>query len=187
MFDDPVEVSKCDGLRSLIASSAAKHLVQLTRLGMTEVFAEPHKLLLGDHAFSSPSLEVVVISRCPEMRIFSHALISTPKLDILLTEEGYPVGWRAAMDTRRTTFFPLDIISPVNYATKKTEEKRLFSRGFEGIFLAITCRWVILLESSESNSFVYMFAHLFSCELLGRRCAGVLQLAPDLLNQELES
>ncbi|KAF9669932.1 hypothetical protein SADUNF_Sadunf13G0016100 [Salix dunnii] len=77
-----LEVSNCDALRGLIASSAAKHPVQLMRLSITEVFAEPHKLLLGDHAFSSPYLE--------------------EKKAILRT-------WRAAMDTRRTTLIPLYI------------------------------------------------------------------------------
>jgi hypothetical protein len=41
----------------------------------------------GNHAFSSPSSEVVVINKCPEMKIFSHAVIFTLKLEIVLTED----------------------------------------------------------------------------------------------------
>jgi hypothetical protein len=31
--------------------------------------------------------EVVVINKCPKMKIFSHAVIFTPKLEIVLTED----------------------------------------------------------------------------------------------------
>jgi hypothetical protein len=38
-------------------------------------------------AFSCPSSEVEAINKCPEMKIFSHAVIFTPKLEIVLTED----------------------------------------------------------------------------------------------------
>ncbi|XVF31259.1 hypothetical protein REPUB_Repub16aG0130100 [Reevesia pubescens] len=105
-----LEVSRCHGLVSLIASSSAKSLKQLTRMSISEcnmieqiiacedcevksgiVFTQLNYLqlsclpslarfCLGDHSFKFPLLEKVIVIGCPKMEIFSQGDLSTKML-----------------------------------------------------------------------------------------------------------
>lgn len=118
-----LEVSKCNGLASLMSSSTAKNLVQLTSMTVVEcertevVVANDeneaeneivfHKLEnLAFHCLPSltsfymqncalmfPSLERVYIDQCPKMELFSRGVINTPKLERVQLTEGDSSGF----------------------------------------------------------------------------------------------
>jgi hypothetical protein len=118
-----LEVSKCNGLASLMSSSTAKNLVQLTSMSVVEcetievVVANDeneaeneivfHKLEnLAFHCLPSltsfymqncalmfPSLERVFIDQCPKMELFSRGVINTPKLERVQLTEGDSTGF----------------------------------------------------------------------------------------------
>uniref|UniRef100_A0A3N7EWF0 Disease resistance protein At4g27190-like leucine-rich repeats domain-containing protein n=1 Tax=Populus trichocarpa TaxID=3694 RepID=A0A3N7EWF0_POPTR len=118
-----LEVSKCNGLASLMSSSTAKNLVQLTSMTVVEcetievVVANEeneaeneivfHKLEnLAFHCLPSltsfymqncalmfPSLERVFIDQCPKMELFSRGVINTPKLERVQLTEGDSTGF----------------------------------------------------------------------------------------------
>ena len=106
-----LDVQSCDSLRSLISPSVAKSLVKLKTLKiggsymMEEVVANEggeaadeiafcklqHMALKclsnltsfssGGYIFSFPSLEHMVLKKCPKMKIFSPGLVTTPRLE----------------------------------------------------------------------------------------------------------
>ncbi|XP_042991228.1 uncharacterized protein LOC122318126 isoform X10 [Carya illinoinensis] len=105
-----LEISDCHGLINLLTSSTAKTLVQLERMTVidckriTEIvamedgeanvaitFNKLRRLELrglpnlthfcsGHYSFGFPSLDEVIVRCCPEMKTFSHGVLSTPKL-----------------------------------------------------------------------------------------------------------
>ncbi|KAG6646169.1 uncharacterized protein LOC122318507 [Carya illinoinensis] len=105
-----LEISDCHGLINLLTSSTAKTLVQLERMTVidckriTEIVAMEdgeanvaitfNKLRClelrglpnlthfcsGHYSFGFPSLDEVIVRCCPEMKTFSHGVLSTPKL-----------------------------------------------------------------------------------------------------------
>ncbi|KAL9356388.1 hypothetical protein Peur_049641 [Populus x canadensis] len=118
-----LEVSKCNGLASLMSSSTAKNLVQLTSMSVVEcetievVVANEeneaeneivfHKLenlafhclpcltsfYMQNCALMFPSLERVFIDQCPKMELFSRGVINTPKLERVQLTEGDSTGF----------------------------------------------------------------------------------------------
>ncbi|KAL5807586.1 hypothetical protein ACOSQ4_030319 [Xanthoceras sorbifolium] len=124
-----LEVSKCNGLLNLMAVSAAKNLVQLTRLQITECkmieeiilhgedleedliifnklkYLELHCLPMltsfyfGNYAIEFPSLQQVVVRQCPNMEYFSQGALSTPRLHKLQTEEAEEGFWEGSLNT----------------------------------------------------------------------------------------
>lgn len=117
-----LDISKCHGLINLGTIQAARSLVQLKKLTVTncerveEVFvhiqdgakdeiAFTHLKHLGlyslpsltsfcpgDCNFEFPSLEEVIIRGCPRMRLFSQGVVSTPKLQVVQLTEGEDKG-----------------------------------------------------------------------------------------------
>ncbi|PON71207.1 LRR domain containing protein [Trema orientale] len=105
---ETLHVSQCHGLTYLLASSTATSLVRLKEMlirkckRMTEIInndEEKDELVFrsleilelcdlpnlksfysGNNAISFPSLEKLYVNRCPEMRTFSHGIISTSSL-----------------------------------------------------------------------------------------------------------
>ncbi|XP_042990748.1 uncharacterized protein LOC122317791 isoform X3 [Carya illinoinensis] len=104
-----LEISSCHGLINLLTSSTAKTLVQLKRMTVidckriTEIVAMedgeanvaiifnkltvltldglPNLTHFGfPYSFGFPSLYKVIVRCCPEMKTFSHGVLSTPKL-----------------------------------------------------------------------------------------------------------
>ncbi|XP_050213563.2 uncharacterized protein LOC130014652 [Mercurialis annua] len=105
-----LEVNHCNNLKSLFTVSTAKTMVNLTQMSLWEcsmmtevvendgdetedevVFNKLQTLQLqilqcltsftrGNHAFSFPLLEEVLVVECPQMEIFSTGVLSTPKL-----------------------------------------------------------------------------------------------------------
>ncbi|KAL5743198.1 hypothetical protein ACOSP7_029930 [Xanthoceras sorbifolium] len=124
-----LEVSKCNGLLNLMAVSAAKNLVQLTRLKITECkmieeiilhgedleedliifnklkYLELHCLPMltsfyfGNYAIEFPSLQQVVVRQCPNMEYFSQGALSTPRLHKLQTGEAEEGFWEGSLNT----------------------------------------------------------------------------------------
>ena len=45
------------------------------------MFAKPHKLQFRGLYILIPSLEYMVVKKCPKMKIFSPSLMTTPKLE----------------------------------------------------------------------------------------------------------
>ncbi|XVF31255.1 hypothetical protein REPUB_Repub16aG0129700 [Reevesia pubescens] len=112
-----LDVSRCHGLVSLIASSSAKSLKQLTKMNITEcnmieqiiacegceveggiVFTQLKYLqlsylpslasyCLGDLSFEFPILEKLIVIGCPKLEIFCQGDLSTPKLQKVLLTE----------------------------------------------------------------------------------------------------
>ncbi|KAJ6757250.1 hypothetical protein OIU74_026487 [Salix koriyanagi] len=112
-----LEVSNCHGLINLMTSSAAKYLVHLTSMSVTEckmieeiiaskenevaneiIFQKLETLRLrclpslacfhsGKCAFTFPSLEKVFLIECPKMKFFSEGIITTPELEPVLLSE----------------------------------------------------------------------------------------------------
>ncbi|TXG69578.1 hypothetical protein EZV62_004513 [Acer yangbiense] len=105
-----MDVSGCNGLRSLVTATVAKSLVQLERMWikncneMTEIvaidgdvkedeiiFNKLERLELidlsnltsfysGNYTLNFPSLDELLVTRCPKMKFFSSGISSTPKL-----------------------------------------------------------------------------------------------------------
>ncbi|KAG6701539.1 hypothetical protein I3842_08G170000 [Carya illinoinensis] len=105
-----LEISDCHGLINLLTSSTAKTLVQLENMTVTDckriteivameddeanvaiTFNKLRYLELrglpnlthfcsGPYSFGFPSLDEVIVRCCPEMKTFSHGVLSTPKL-----------------------------------------------------------------------------------------------------------
>ncbi|XP_011007552.1 PREDICTED: uncharacterized protein LOC105113187 isoform X2 [Populus euphratica] len=118
-----LEVSKCNGLASLMSSSTAKNLVQLTSMSVVEcetievvvandkneaeneiVFQKLENLAfhclpsltsfyMQNCALMFPSLERVFIDQCPKMELFSWGVINTPKLERVQLTEGDSTGF----------------------------------------------------------------------------------------------
>ena len=106
-----LEILKCHGLINLVTPSTAKSLIQLKKLSVrecesiTEVVAgeggEGNEVITfsqltyleldclpnltsfcsRSYSFEFPSLEEVIVSKCPEMKIFCHGVLRTPKLE----------------------------------------------------------------------------------------------------------
>ncbi|KAL0005320.1 hypothetical protein SO802_012881 [Lithocarpus litseifolius] len=125
-----MEVSECHGLIYLVTSTAAKSLVQLKKLSVSgckriiEIVASeggevndvinfcklaylklenlPNltNFCSGSYSFEFPSLEEVIVEQCPEMKIFSHGVKSTPKLQrVKTTDED---EWHGKLDLNTT-------------------------------------------------------------------------------------
>ncbi|TXG71309.1 hypothetical protein EZV62_006244 [Acer yangbiense] len=125
-----LEVNKCGGLLNLMVPSVAKSLVQLTRMDITdcEMIEEiiTHKedeavnqiifnwleylglnclpsltvFYSGSWTIEFPSLQQVVVKRCPNMKFFSQGLVSTPRLHTLQIAETEDVGcWEGDLNT----------------------------------------------------------------------------------------
>ncbi|XP_022742511.1 uncharacterized protein LOC111293812 [Durio zibethinus] len=113
-----LEVSRCQGLKHLIAHSTAKSLKQLTRMSITNckmieeiiagsgdevkegiVFNQLKCLGLsclpnlasfcsGNYTLEFPSLETVTLRHCPKMKSLPRERLSTPKLRRVYSNEG---------------------------------------------------------------------------------------------------
>jgi hypothetical protein len=125
-----LEISKCHGLINLVTVSTAKSLVQLKKLSVseckriTEIVARegievneminfnkltslkleylPNLTIFcsGNYSFAFPCLEEVIVRQCPEMKIFSHRVLSTPKLErVQTTNED---EWHGKIDLNTT-------------------------------------------------------------------------------------
>ncbi|KAK0584416.1 hypothetical protein LWI29_012891 [Acer saccharum] len=125
-----LEVLECNELLNLVAVPTAKSLVQLTNLSISEckmieeiiihegdevkdriIFKKLRNLELkclpsltsfysGSCTTEFPSLQVVVVSECPNMKIFSLGVLSTPRLQRLQTSEVEDEGfWEGNLNT----------------------------------------------------------------------------------------
>ncbi|TXG71340.1 hypothetical protein EZV62_006275 [Acer yangbiense] len=125
-----LEVDKCGGLLNLMAPSVAKSLVQLTRMDITDcemieeiitrkedeavdqiIFNQLEYLGLnclpsltvfysGSWTIKFPSLQKVVVKQCPNMKLFSRGVLSTPRLHTLQIAETEDVGcWEGDINT----------------------------------------------------------------------------------------
>ncbi|TXG71329.1 hypothetical protein EZV62_006264 [Acer yangbiense] len=125
-----LEVDKCGGLLNLMAPSVAKSLVQLTKMDITDcemieeiithkedeavnqiIFNQLEYLGLnclpsltvfysGSWTIEFPSLQKVVVKQCPNMKLFSGGVISTPRLHTLQIAETEDVGcWEGDLNT----------------------------------------------------------------------------------------
>ncbi|TXG71321.1 hypothetical protein EZV62_006256 [Acer yangbiense] len=125
-----LEVDKCGGLLNLMAPSVAKSLVQLTRMDITDcemieeiitrkedeavnqiIFSRLEYLGLnclpnltifysGSWTIEFPSLQKVVVNQCPNMKLFSRGVLSTPRLHTLQIAEAEDVGcWEGDLNT----------------------------------------------------------------------------------------
>ena len=125
-----LEISKCHGLINLVTVSTAKSLVQLKKLRVseckriTEIVAReggevneminfnkltslkleylPNLTIFcsGNYSFVFPCLEEVIVRQCPEMKIFPHGVLSTPKLErVQTTNED---EWHGKIDLNTT-------------------------------------------------------------------------------------
>ncbi|KAK4837718.1 hypothetical protein QYF36_007920 [Acer negundo] len=125
-----LEVYKCGGLLDLMATSVAKSLVQLTRMDITDcemiqeiithkedeavdriIFNRLEYLGLnclpsltvfysGSWTIEFPSLQKVVVKQCPNMKLFSCGVLSTPRLHTLQIAETEDVGcWEGDLNT----------------------------------------------------------------------------------------
>ncbi|XP_058000235.1 uncharacterized protein LOC110660411 isoform X2 [Hevea brasiliensis] len=113
-----LEVSNCNGLKNMVTSTAAKSMVQLEILTVNscdmlmEIVGGEHRetteeivftklktlklkdlqsftsFCLGSYTLKFPSLEQVIVHGCPNLRIFSPGVLSTPKL------QSVEVAWR---------------------------------------------------------------------------------------------
>ncbi|KAB1202382.1 hypothetical protein CJ030_MR8G020179 [Morella rubra] len=126
---DKFEISKCHGLIELVTSSTANSLVQLQEMSVTEckrmteivaregseaneviTFSKLTHLKLdwlpkltnfcsGSYSFIFPSLEEVIVRQCPEMKIFSAGVLSTPKLERVQARENDKWHWQDDLNT----------------------------------------------------------------------------------------
>ncbi|XP_022718853.1 disease resistance protein At4g27190-like [Durio zibethinus] len=117
-----LEVSKCHGFINLVTHSTAKSLMQLTRMSITHckiienivacaddgikdgiVFSQLKCLklfclpniecfCLGSYPLVFPSLEELIVTECPKMKIFSEGELSAPKLQKVQVTEGEAEG-----------------------------------------------------------------------------------------------
>ncbi|TXG71338.1 hypothetical protein EZV62_006273 [Acer yangbiense] len=125
-----LEVDDCGGLLSLMAPSVAKSLMQLTRMEITNckmieeiitheedeainqiIFKQLEYLGLnclpsltvfysGTWTIDFPSLQKVVVKQCPNMKLFSGGVFSTPRLHTLQIAETEDVGcWEGDLNT----------------------------------------------------------------------------------------
>ncbi|XVF57350.1 hypothetical protein PTKIN_Ptkin06aG0198100 [Pterospermum kingtungense] len=125
-----LKVSRCNGFVNLIASSTAKSLVQLTRMSVTDcdmieeiiageggevkdciAFSQLKYLHLSclpslsafclrDHVFEFPSLEKLMVMKCPKMKIFCQGDVRTPQLQkVILTEDEEKGRWAGNLKT----------------------------------------------------------------------------------------
>ncbi|KAB1202379.1 hypothetical protein CJ030_MR8G020176 [Morella rubra] len=124
-----LEISKCHGLIELVTSSTANSLVQLQEMSVTEckrmteivaregseadeviTFSKLTHLKLdwlpklatfcsGSYSFIFPSLEEVIVRQCPEMKIFSAGVLSTPKLKRVQAIEDDKWHWKGDLNT----------------------------------------------------------------------------------------
>ena len=124
-----LEILMCQGLINLVTSSTAKSLVQLKKMSVskceriTEVVAgegvETNEVITFNHltylkldclpnltsfcsrsySFEFPSLEEVIVSKCPEMKIFCHGVLSTPKLERVQATKEDEWHWKVDLNT----------------------------------------------------------------------------------------
>ncbi|TXG71310.1 hypothetical protein EZV62_006245 [Acer yangbiense] len=125
-----LEVDKCAGLLNVMVPSVAKSLMQLKRMGITDcemieeiithkedeaidqiIFNQLEYLGLdglpsltifhsGSFAIAFPSLQKVVVRRCPNMKLFSRGVLSTPRLHTLQIAETEDAGcWEGDLNT----------------------------------------------------------------------------------------
>jgi hypothetical protein len=124
-----LEILKCHGLINLVTSSTAKSLVQLKKLSVSEcesitevvageggegneviTFSQLTYLKLDclpnltsfcsrSYSFEFPSLEEVIVSKCPEMKIFCHGILSTPKLERVQATKEDEWHWKVDLNT----------------------------------------------------------------------------------------
>ncbi|KAL4378818.1 hypothetical protein GQ457_02G035720 [Hibiscus cannabinus] len=117
-----LKVSRCHGLKHLVTFTTAKSLEQLTRMSVTDckmleeiiastpdevtdviVFSQLKSLKLdslptlsrfcsGNYTLVFPSLEEVIIKRCPKMEFFTKGKLSTPMLHGLQSAKGEYIG-----------------------------------------------------------------------------------------------
>ncbi|TXG71336.1 hypothetical protein EZV62_006271 [Acer yangbiense] len=117
-----LEVDKCAGLLNVMVPSVAKSLMQLKRMGITDcemieeiithkedeaidqiIFNQLEYLSLdglpsltifhsGSFTIAFPSLQMVVVRRCPNMKLFSRGVLSTPRLHTLQIAETEDAG-----------------------------------------------------------------------------------------------
>ncbi|KAF2294860.1 hypothetical protein GH714_024572 [Hevea brasiliensis] len=136
-----LEMWICNGLVSLVTSSTAKSLVQLTRmkmiscrglkeivandgnerkediifskLGKLERFSLPSLVSFcsADHSFKFPSLTEVIVSGCPKMQVFSKGVLSTPRL-LVVRHDGQECWNGNLNDTVQQLFAELDSQPP---------------------------------------------------------------------------
>lgn len=121
-------VQGCDGLVTLITSSTAEGLPQLTKLmvvnckmltevlsnegneGKTEItfpklqslkldrLASITKFSSANYTLRFPSLEEVILKQCPEMEIFSQGNLHARKLQRVQTESEHKIRWRGDLN-----------------------------------------------------------------------------------------
>ncbi|KAL5844625.1 hypothetical protein ACOSQ4_010583 [Xanthoceras sorbifolium] len=125
-----LEVLECNELLNIVAVSTAKSLVQLTKLNISKckkieeiitheggeaedliIFKKLRYLELeclpsltsfysGNYATEFPSLQQVVVRKCPNMKLFSRGVLSTPRLNRLQTTEVEGEGfWEGNLNT----------------------------------------------------------------------------------------
>ncbi|KAK8508819.1 hypothetical protein V6N12_034921 [Hibiscus sabdariffa] len=130
-----LQVSQCHGFRNLVTFTAAKSMVQLTRMTVTdcqmleEIIASTTDEVTDDIFFSQlksleldclptlsrfcsgkytlvfPSLEQVIIRRCPKIKFFTKGKLSTPMLHGLQsTEDEYVELWEGDLNVTLQQF-----------------------------------------------------------------------------------
>ncbi|TXG49631.1 hypothetical protein EZV62_025506 [Acer yangbiense] len=211
-----LEVTKCNGLLNLMTVSTAKSLVQLSKMNISEckmlegiithvgddvetpiIFSQLKYLVLhclpsltsfysGNHTIEFPSLQQAIVRQCPSMKIFSHSVLSTPRLHRLkITEEvDHKGSWEGSLNmTIKKLFQGMVGFCGIEYLTlsefphlKEVWDDQFPARFFSNLKSLVMDECTNILKAISGN----LLQCLNSLETLDVRSCDLLQEVFDL-------
>uniref|UniRef100_A0A2N9FK91 Disease resistance protein At4g27190-like leucine-rich repeats domain-containing protein n=1 Tax=Fagus sylvatica TaxID=28930 RepID=A0A2N9FK91_FAGSY len=98
-----LSVSECESITEVVAGEGGEgnEVITFSQLTYLKLDCLPNltSFCSRSYSFEFPSLEEVIVSKCPEMKIFCHGILSTPKLERVQATKEDEWHWKVDLNT----------------------------------------------------------------------------------------
>uniref|UniRef100_A0A2N9EFT6 AAA+ ATPase domain-containing protein n=1 Tax=Fagus sylvatica TaxID=28930 RepID=A0A2N9EFT6_FAGSY len=103
LVDEKMSVSECESITEVVAGegSEGNEVITFSQLTYLKLDCLPNltSFCSRSYSFEFPSLEEVIVSKCPKMKIFCHGILSTPKLERVQATKEDEWHWKVDLNT----------------------------------------------------------------------------------------
>uniref|UniRef100_A0A2N9IHJ5 AAA+ ATPase domain-containing protein n=1 Tax=Fagus sylvatica TaxID=28930 RepID=A0A2N9IHJ5_FAGSY len=100
-----LSVSECESITEVVAGEGGEgnEVITFSQLTYLKLDCLPNltSFCSRSYSFEFPSLEEVIVSKCPEMKIFCHGILSTPKLERVQATKEDEWHWKVDLEYHR--------------------------------------------------------------------------------------
>uniref|UniRef100_A0A2N9EXM2 Disease resistance protein At4g27190-like leucine-rich repeats domain-containing protein n=1 Tax=Fagus sylvatica TaxID=28930 RepID=A0A2N9EXM2_FAGSY len=103
LVEEKMSVSECESITEVVAGEGSERneVITFSQLTYLKLDCLPNltSFCSRSYSFEFPSLEEVIVSKCPEMKIFCHGILSTPKLERVQATKEDEWHWKVDLNT----------------------------------------------------------------------------------------